>query len=390
MPNRPPPNRLTWIEESLEVLERRDLRRRLRTREGPLSGHLTLDGTRLVNFGSNDYLDLSGHAKLTRAAVEELANGVGSGASPLIAGRTGEHARLEAELALFEQTEATLLFASGFAACSGTIPALVERGDVILADAKNHASLIDGCRLSHATTHVYRHNDPAHLRELLEATRDARQRLIVTDTLFSMDGDTAPLPQIAELADAHDAMLLVDEAHATGVFGPHGRGLCEAAGIESRVDVKIGTLSKALGCSGGFVAGSRPLVDWLSNRARSYVFSTAPPPVIAAAARAALKIVRNEPSRREQLRTAADELRERLRADGWDTGRSTTQVIPIYLRDAARTMAASEALRSRGLFVPGIRPPSVPEGESLLRVSLCATHDEAARRQLLEALATLK
>ncbi len=382
-----PSNPLAWLDAELAQLERDALRRHLAVYTGRQGPRIVLDGEELVNFGANDYLGLAGDQRLARAvanAVEEA--GWGSGASPLVCGRGSLHARLEARLAAFEGCEAALLFNTGYAANVGAVTALVGRGDQIFGDQKNHASIIDGCRLSRAEVHVYRHNDMEHLAALLRDALPARRRLIVTDSLFSMDGDVAPLVPIAELAERHGAMLMVDEAHATGVFGARGRGLCEALGVEDRVQVRVGTLSKALGCAGGFVAGSRPLMDWLANRARSYVFSTAPPAATSAAPLAALEVVAQEPHRRQELLARAARLRSQLAAQGWSTGRSASQIIPVFVGDPARTMQLASRLRAAGLFVPGIRPPSVPPGESLLRISLSYAHRDEDLEKLRSAL----
>ncbi len=374
-----------WIDEALAQLETRQLRRSLRERQLAQGAVICLDGCELLNFGSNDYLDLAHRAGGDAVEAAMRAAGWGAGASPLVAGRGTEHAALECELADFEGTEAALLFSSGYAANVGAITALAGRGDVIFSDAKNHASIIDGCRLSGADVRVYRHGDMDHLSRLLEDSQ-ARRRLIVTDGLFSMDGDFAPLPEITRLADRHEAMLLVDEAHATGVFGVQGRGISEALGVEDRVDVHVGTLSKALGSVGGFVAGRRALIDWLANRARSYVFSTAPPAAAAAAGRAALRIVRQQPERRSQLLQTAATVRQALVDQGWTIGNSQSQIIPLFIGDPGATAQAAATLHARGLFVPGIRPPSVPEGESLLRISLSYAHDDAMIGRLLDEL----
>jgi 8-amino-7-oxononanoate synthase len=322
------------------------------------------------------------------AAAAEAAtrHGWGSGASPLISGHDLCHRRLERALAEFEGTEAALLFPSGFAANAGTIAALVGPGDVVLTDRKNHASLLDGCRLSRADVRPYPHADCGRLEKLLERSGHYRRRLIVTDGLFSMDGDLAPLDGLVELACRYDAMLMVDEAHATGVFGPQGRGTAEHLGVEDRVDVRVGTLSKALGCVGGFVAGSQVLIEWLLNRARPYVFSTAPPAAMAAAAAAALEIVLGEPGRRERLLEQAAELRDTLAREGWDTGRSASQIIPIIVGGPDRAVQLAARLRDRGFFVPAIRPPTVPEGEACLRISLTVGHTAEMIAGLVDAL----
>ena len=380
----------TWIDAELAELESQQLRRYLCERQLAQGAVIRVDGDELINFGSNDYLGLARDRCHAAVGTTIGTVGWGAGASPLVAGRGSEHAALERELADFEGTEASLLFSSGYAANVGTITALAGHSDAVFSDAKNHASIIDGCRLSGADVHVYRHGDVDHLRKLLIAGSGARRRLIVTDGLFSMDGDAAPLTELADLAEQFDAMLMVDEAHATGVFGQHGRGMCEQLGVTDRVHVHIGTLSKALGSIGGFVAGRQTLIDWLANRARSYVFSTASPEATAAAGRAALRLVRQEPHRRADLLARAANVRQQLTVQGWNTGNSTSQIIPILLGDPATTLQASGRLRERGLFVPGIRPPSVPQGESRLRISLSYAHDQEMVDQLLRELAAIR
>jgi 7-keto-8-aminopelargonate synthetase-like enzyme len=455
---------LAWIDGELGRLDDAGLRRNLAVREGPQSARIVIDRKQLINFGCNDYLGLAADERVIAAAIDATRKeGWGSGASPLVSGRSEVHATLERRLAEFEGTEAALVFPSGFAANAAIIPALVEDEDAIFCDAKNHASLIDGCRLSKSARFVYPHGDCAALENLLHSAVRFRRRLIVSDTLFSMDGDVAPLAELAELAHRHDAMLMVDEAHATGVFGEKGRGVVEMLDAEERevrseertavtrvplaspvfdkeqqvampvsqeraslhpitsplesatlcpsarpwheialaaasgtrarhdrVHIRVGTLSKALGSSGGFVCGRRSLVDWLANRARSYVFSTAQPAATSAAAIAALEIIRNEPHRRERLLACASELRFRLQDQGWDTGQSESQIIPIAVGDATLTMELAGRLREAGFFVPGIRPPSVPEGESLLRISLCFHHTAEMIDGLIRALGRLR
>lgn len=382
-------DRLDWLDGRLARLQRGGLLRNRRVRGSCQGVRIEIDGRWFVNFGSNDYLALAADPRLAGAAEAMIRRaGWGAGASPLVNGRSTPHAELEEALAEFEKTEAALLFSSGFAANVGTVAALVGRRDAVFADAKNHASLIDGCRLSRADVHVYQHLDCDHLERLLGKAPPARRRMIVTDSLFSMDGDLAPLERLVEFRDRFGCMLLVDEAHATGVFGESGRGVVEHLGVEGRIDIKIGTLSKALGCAGGFVCGSRKLVDWLFNRARSYVFSTAQPDAGAAAAVAALQIIEDEPDRRLALLSRAAQLRERLAAGGWNVGASASQIIPICVGSANLAMQLSAHLSEAGIFVPGIRPPSVPEGESLLRVSLSCGHTDAMIEQLIESLAS--
>ena len=376
---------LNWLDGELASLESAHLRRVLRQRQSAQGPTILVDGRKLINFGSNDYLGLAADPRLVRAAIEAAEReGWGSGASPLVIGRGPALAALETRLARFEGAEAALVFPSGFAANMATIPALVGRDDVIFADQWNHASLIDGCRLSRATVQVYPHVDMAQLEQLLAGADRFRRRLIVTDGLFSMDGDLAPLDKLAELARRFKCMLLVDEAHATGVLGPTGRGAAELFGVEDLVPIRIGTLSKALGSAGGFVSGSRSLIDWLANKARAYVFSTAPPGPVCAAAEAALTIVESEPERRTDLLAKADKLRERLRAQGWTLGASTSQIVPVVVGEAERATAMQARLMERGLYVPAIRPPSVPEGSSRLRISLSAAHSNAMLEELAE------
>ncbi|MDP6442283.1 MAG: 8-amino-7-oxononanoate synthase [Pirellulaceae bacterium] len=377
---------LAWIDAELIALERRGLRRELFDRGGPQSPRgIEIAGRRVINFGSNDYLGLA--ARLTAAVRGALGpHGWGSGASPLLSGRSSAHADLEAAIAQFEAVPAARLFPSGYAANCGSLAALVKRGDAVFSDAKNHASIIDGCRLSRADVHIYNHADVDSLNAALASAREAPRKLIVTDSLFSMDGDVAPLPQIVELAELHRAMVMVDEAHATGVFGRCGRGVCEALGVEDGVHLRVGTLSKALGSIGGFVCGEERVIEWLTNRARPYFFSTAPPAAASAAGIMALGLVRESQQQREDLLRRAEQLRASIAELGWTTGASTSQIIPIYVGQPQTAMQLANQLYSAGVFAPGIRPPTVPNGESLLRISLCEPHTDDDVARLLDAL----
>lgn len=385
---------MDWIRLELDALQGRALRRRLPSPIARMAPEVELDGRTLLNFASNDYLGLAGDPRLGRAAAQAcLDEGVGRGSSPLICGRSKLHDQLEKRLARFEGCERALLFPSGYAANTGVIPALVERGDAVLSDAKNHASIVDGCRLSRAEVHVYPHADGDALETLLQGVAEKRRKLIVTDSVFSMDGDLAPLARLADLAERYGAILMVDEAHATGVFGRQGSGLVEgcehassSANLRGRVHVHVGTLSKALGAGGGFVCGSEALIEWLANRARSYFYSTAPPSAAGAAALAALDIVQSEPQRRRGLLQTAERLRTELRRQGWDVGASQSQIIPIIVGAPERALQLSAQLRERGMWVPAIRPPSVPPGEALLRLSLTAAHTPEMIDRLVEAL----
>ena len=378
---------LAWIDDELSVLESHDLLRRLESRAPGQSVYLRVGDRELVNFGSNDYLGLAVDPRLSAAVIECAAcDGWGAGSSPLVTGRTAMHEKLERQLAEFEGVDSALLFTSGFAANVGAIAALADREDAIYSDAKNHASIIDGCRLSRAAVHVYPHRDWRALEQLLRGANNYRRRLIVTESIFSMDGDPAPLDEIAHLAQQHGCMLLVDEAHATGVFGPNGRGLAEELDIEDQVDIRIGTLSKALGSCGGFVCGSSRLIEWLVNRARTYVFSTAPPAPLCAAGLTALDLLRAEPWRRDTLRTNAAMMRKRLSDDGWNIPTGDSQIIPLVVGDADQALRLSARLREMGVLVPAIRPPSVPQGESLVRISLSWAHTPEAIERLFSAL----
>jgi 8-amino-7-oxononanoate synthase len=380
------PEALGWIEDDLAQLAAGDLLRPRRIRSGKQGATVVLDGRELLNFGSNDYLGYAGDVRLTKAASRAAcAEGFGAGASPLVSGHSQAHDNLERAIAELLAVEAALVFPSGFAANAATIPALVGPGDAIYSDDRNHASLIDGCRLARATVHVYPHRDLAALEHLL-ACGTARRKLIVSDTLFSMDGTIAPLAELSDLARRHGAILLVDEAHATGVFGANGSGLVEAAGCGTGVHVRVGTLSKALGSAGGFVAGHGRLVEWLRHKARAWIFSTAHPPAVAAAATRAIELVRREPERRRELLERAAAFRAALLARGLEIGGAAAQIVPVVAGAPAAAVALSARLAEAGFFVPAIRPPSVPAGKSLVRASLSWLHTDNDLARLADAL----
>ena len=381
------PEALGWIDEGLEAIRRDGLERPRRVRTGRQGRRVELDGRSLVNFGSNDYLGYAGDVRLTKAASRaSCAEGFGAGASPLVSGHSSTHAALEAALAQLLGTGDALLFPSGFAANAATIAALVGPGDIVVSDERNHASIIDGCRLSRADVAVFPHRDMAAAERLLKGSA-ARRKLVVTDSLFSMDGTMAPLDDLAEVSARHGAMLLVDEAHATGVFGARGSGLIEETGTADGVHVRVGTLSKALGAAGGFVAGHPRLVDWLRHSARAWVFSTAHPPAVAGAALRAVELLGEEPQRRTALLDRATAFRDRLRAAGLDLGDAASQIVPVIVGSAERAVALAARLADAGLFVPAIRPPSVPAGGSLVRASLAWHHTDDDLDRLLDALA---
>lgn len=365
---------MTDIAERLEELRDRGLHRRLRLVSGPQGPRVTLDGRPVLLLCSNNYLGLADHPRVRGAAAEAAMHwGAGAGASRLISGNMQPHRRLEERLAEFKGYEAALLFGSGYLANTGTIAALAARGEVVFSDELNHASIIDGCRLSRAETFVYRHGDVEHLAWGLREA-GTRASLIVTDGVFSMDGDVAPLTELAELAGRHECRLMVDEAHATGAIGPGGRGSVAAAGLGGEVDVVMGTLGKALGSYGAYVCASRELTEYLVNTARPFVFSTAPPPPVVAAGLAALELLESHPHRVERLAANAATLRTALAAEGLAVGNSKTQIVPVAVGDATQTMELCERVLERGVFAQGIRPPTVPEESSRLRFTVMATH----------------
>ena len=386
LPDQPLPPSLSWVEEELDALGTANLLRPRRLRSGRQAGTVSLDGRSLVNCGANDYLGYAGDPRLVKAAAKgACGEGAGAGASPLVSGHSQIHEALSASLADLLSANSALIFPSGYAANTATIAAVAGPGDLIVSDARNHASIIDGCRLSRAEVAIYPHRDVASAARLL-ATSAARRRLLVTDSLFSMDGTIAPLADLAQLAAETGSMLLVDEAHATGLFGGRGSGLVEAAGLETAVAIRTGTLSKALGSAGGFVAGHEGLIEFLRHRARAWMFSTAHPPAAAAAACQAIELINTEPHRRMELIQRAAAFRQRLTDAGLAIGDAAAQIVPVILGQPDRAVAASAALAEAGFFVPAIRPPSVPEGESLLRVSLSWLHDDETLERLAGAI----
>jgi 8-amino-7-oxononanoate synthase len=377
---------LDWIDAELAALAAKGLRRALEplaSAQGPV---VAVDGRTVVNLCSNDYLGLASDPRLRRAAAEAAEReGAGAGAARLIAGDLPVHGALERRLAAFKGTEAALLFNSGYHANAGVPGVLVGRDDAVFSDVLNHASIVDGCLLSRAELVRYRHLDVAELSDLLARTK-ARRKLVVTDAVFGMDGDAAPLGEIADACERHGAMLYVDEAHSAGVLGPTGAGLAEALGVIGRVDVHMGTLGKALGAFGAYVAGSRRLVDLLVSRARTFIFTTALPPAACGAALAAIDVLAAEPSRRERLHALAARMKGGLARLGFDVSRVVAPIFPVVLGKEERALAAARALRARGFFVRAIRPPTVPRGTSRLRVALTAGHTEAQVDAFLGAL----
>ncbi|MCC7424981.1 MAG: 8-amino-7-oxononanoate synthase [Planctomycetaceae bacterium] len=379
---------LPWLDADLDRLSVDGLRRRRREITPLLNGWCEVEGQRLLNFASNDYLNLAHHPQVVEAARQAASEaGAGSGASALVTGRTPWHVRLENALAEFEGQETAILFPTGYAANVGTIAALCGEQDVVYCDRLNHASLIDGCRLSGAAFRVYRHDDLIGLRSALERGTGFRRRWIITDGVFSMDGDVAPLPALCDLAEHFNAQVLVDEAHGTGIFGTNGRGVAEHQGVEHRVAVRVGTLSKAIGSLGGFVAGPQVLIDWLWNSARTQIFSTALPPSCCAAACAALEIIRSDPARAARLHDHATRLREALSDSGLHLPHGVAgPIVPVILDDPERAVRIAAQLEARGFLVAAIRPPTVPRGTSRLRITISAGHEAADIERLAAAV----
>ncbi len=379
------------IQDELKEIRNAGLYRRLRRVENEQGPTLLLDGREVINFSSNNYLGIANHSALASAAKEAIDRyGCGSGASRLISGNMTLHEELENQLAEFKGTEAALVFNSGFQANTGILSTLAGEGDAILSDELNHASIIDGCRLSRAKTIVYVHCDLGQLEEALKQAGSCRRKLIVTETIFSMDGDEAPLTGIVELAEKYDAAVMVDEAHATGIFGPGGAGVVSKLGLVDRVLVQMGTLGKALGGFGAYVAGSQALRDLLINRCRSFIFTTSLPPAIMAMAMAAIDLVEGEPERREALWNNCRLLSDGLKKMGFSLDEIQNPILPLIIGDADKCMQFSEQLLERGVFAQGIRPPTVPPGTSRLRITLMATHTREHIQIALDAFKEVK
>lgn len=365
------------LAQDLSDLEAQDLLR-VRKLVGGLQGpEVRLEGRSVLCFASNNYLGLAADPEVIAASEAALREGGASaGASPLISGHMDSHEALEREIADWLGCEAALVFGSGYHANIGVIAALAHQGDAVFSDALNHASLIDGCRLARATVRIFEHGNLEDLEEKLEAT-EARRRLIVSDSVFSMDGDTASLEGLIELAERYDAWLMLDEAHAMGIFGDEGAGLAASRGLGARVQIRMGTLGKALGSYGAFVAGTRTLIELLVNRARSYVFSTALPPAVLGAAHAAVRIARRDTARRERLWRNARRLHEGLADSGFRLGPLDSTIVPVVLGEPRVALAVAHRAMRDGVWAPAIRPPTVPPGTARLRLTPIATHDDA-------------
>src|SRR5215217_1564943 len=386
-PGRVDRSQMLDLQDRLDELKGLGLYRRMRMVSGPQGPRVLLDGKPVLLLCSNNYLGLADHPRVREAAADAAMRwGVGAGASRLVSGNMTLHRRLEERLASFKGAQSTVLFGSGYLANLGVIPALARRGEVVFSDALNHASIIDGCRLSGAETFVYRHADVDHLEWGLR-NADGRGALIVTDGVFSMDGDVAPLEEIVELARRHDVRVMVDDAHGTGTLGPGGRGAVADAGLDGEIDVVVGTLGKALGSYGAYVACDHEMVRYLVNSARSLVYSTGLPPAAAAAAMAALELLQEQPRRVERLVDNAATLREELTREGFDVSGSETPIVPLIVGDAELAMRICEAALEQGVFAQAIRPPTVPDLTSRLRLAVMASHTRAELRDAARILA---
>ena len=378
------------LQDETRSIERAGLLRSTRTVSGPQGAEVVLDGRRVINLCSNDYLGLAAHPALLDAARQSLGeDGLSASSSRLIAGTMATHERAEQALASFTGAEQVLLFSSGYTANLTMMSGLLGPEDLVLSDSLNHASIIDGCRLSRARVAVFRHRDVDHAREVLREQRSgARRAAIVTESVFSMDGDCAPLGELRALCDEFDVGLFVDEAHALGVLGPSGRGLCAARQVVP--DAMVGTLGKAFGTAGGFLAGRAPLRSLLQSRGRPFVYTTAPAPSLAAATVVATRLVSRADAARARLLGHADQLREGLRSSGFDVPAGEAAVIPVLTGSIEATLGASQRLLEAGVYVQAIRPPTVPEGKSRLRVVPTASHTERHVQRALDAFQALK
>jgi glycine C-acetyltransferase len=378
---------LDYLGEQLEELRRQGLLLRERVLEGPTGARARFDGREVINLASNNYLGLANHPRMNEAASRAAADyGAGTGAVRTIAGTMAMHRDLERRFAAFKHAEEALMFQSGFTANAGTVAAILDKEDVILSDQLNHASIIDGARLSRAEIKVFPHKDAGVADELLAQTKTpGRRQLLITDGVFSMDGDIAPLPDLVEVAEKHGAIMMVDDAHASGVLGKGGAGTVDHFGLHGRVDVQVGTLSKAIGVLGGFIAGPPHLIEWLQNRGRPYLFSTSAPPAVIAACMAALDIIRDEPERLERLWANTGIVKDGLEALGFDTGESETPITPVITGDEEKTQEFARRLFEEGVFTPAIVFPTVPKGRARVRTIVTADHTEEDLKEALEA-----
>ncbi len=373
-----------WLMDATEQLKAEGKYRQLQTMESSPSPIVTINGRHYLMAASNNYLSLAADERIKQAAIDAIKTyGVGSTGSRLTTGNTHHHIELEESIARFKGEEACLLFSSGYLANVGVISSLVGKEDCILSDELNHASIIDGCRLSKGKTMIYQHVNMKDLESKLKESQSYKRRFIVTDGVFSMDGNIAPLPNIVELAKKYDAFVIVDDAHATGVLGESGRGTCEYYGVN--VDATIGTLSKAIGAEGGFVVGSHQLIDYLRNKARTFIFQTGLPPAVAFAANRAVKMMEQDPERRRRLYQLQKSLRKKLRNLDFHVLGEDTPIIPVLIGGAKEAVHFAEQLKEFGVFAPAIRPPTVPEGMSRIRLTVMASFTEEHIEMIVKA-----
>lgn len=376
---------LDWIEEEISTLKSAGLYNQIRTIDSPIDGWVTINGQTLLNFCANNYLGLANHPRIRQAAQRAIDEyGVGPAAVRSIAGTMTPHVQLEEKLADFKGAEACITFQSGFTANLATIPALVGRGDIIFSDELNHASIIDGCRLSRAQVVRYAHNDVDDLRRQIAAHTEYNRRLIITDGVFSMDGDIAPLDKICDIANEEGIMLMVDDAHGEGVLGRSGRGIVDHFGLHGRVDIEVGTLSKAFGVMGGLVAGKRPIIEWLRQRGRPFLFSSAMTIPDTAACIEAVTILEESSELIDRLWANAAIFQEGMKSMGFDTGHSQTPIVPVMLGEAKLAQAFSRRLFEEGVFAMAISYPTVPQGKARIRVMNSAAHTNSDIEQALE------
>jgi len=381
---------LRYLADELDSLRQQGLYRSLRILEGEQRTRSVFDGRSVVNLSSNNYLGLTTHPRLRQRAMEAIEQlGVGSGAVRTIAGTMDIHMELERRLAAFKHTEAVVVFQSGFTANAGTVSSVLTKDDVIISDELNHASIIDGCRLSRAAIKVFPHKDVDEARKILQGLPAAQRKLLITDGVFSMDGDLGPLPALCALAEEYGCIMMVDDAHASGVFGRNGRGTVDHFGMHGRVDIQVGTLSKAIGALGGYVAGSRSLVEFLYHRARPFLFSTSHPPSVAATCIAALDVLLEEPQLIDRLWENTRFFKAGLVALGFDTGISESPITPVMVGDGALAMRLSDGLFQEGVFAQGIAFPTVPRGKARIRTIVTATHTRDELQYALDAFASV-
>jgi len=379
---------LRYLAEELDSLKSQGLYRRLRVLDDEQKAHTSFDHRSVVNLSSNNYLGLTTHPRLREQALEATGTlGVGSGSVRTIAGTMSIHLELERRLAAFKRTEATVVFQSGFTANAGTVSSILGKDDFIISDELNHASIIDGARLSRATIKVFPHRDARAARAIVQELPRDRRRLLISDGVFSMDGDLGVLPALCDVADEFGCIMMVDDAHASGVFGTNGRGTIDHFDLHGRVDIQVGTLSKAIGALGGYVAGSRALIEFLYHRARPFLFSTSHPPAVAASCLAAIDVLESEPQLIERLWDNTRFFKSGLQSLGFDTGASESPITPVIVGDAALAMKLSDVLFENGVFAQGIGFPTVPRGKARVRTIVTATHSRDELQFALDCFA---